>query len=47
LWRAVDESGAVLDLLSQTHRNISAAKIFFERLLINGDVSDVIHTDKL
>ena len=47
LWWAVDESGAVLDILLQTHRNTQAAKIFFERLLINYDVPDVIHTDKL
>jgi len=47
LWRAVDESGAVLDILLQTHRNTNAAKAFFERLLTNDDVPDVIHTDKL
>ncbi|MGY2897287.1 putative transposase [Deinococcus sp. UYEF24] len=47
LWRAVDESGAVLGILLQTHRNTNAAKIFFEQLLINYDVPDVIHTDKL
>ena len=47
LWRAVDESGAVLDIVLQTHRNADAAKIFFERLLINYDVPDVIHTDTL
>jgi putative transposase len=46
-WRAVDDSGAVLDILLQTHRNTQAAKTFFERLLINDDVSDVIHTEKL
>lgn len=47
LWRAVDESGAVLDILLQPHRNADAAKTFFERLLVNYDLPDVIHTDKL
>ncbi len=47
LWRAVDDTGAVLDILLQTHRNTHAAKTFFERLLINYDVPDVPHTDKL
>ena len=46
-WRAVDETGAVLDILLQPHRNTHAAKTFFERLLINDDVPDVIHTNKL
>ena len=30
-----------------THRDTHAAKTFFERLLVNDDVPDVIHTDKL
>ncbi|GGO29496.1 putative transposase [Deinococcus humi] len=47
LWRAVDESGAVLDILLQSHRDTQAAKTFFERLLVNHDVPNVIHTDKL
>lgn len=47
LWRAVDESGAVLDMLWQVHRNADAAKTFFEGLLVNAAVPDVIHTDKL
>ncbi|GGO29822.1 hypothetical protein GCM10008949_23830 [Deinococcus humi] len=47
LWRAVDRTGAVLDLLLQPHRDTQAAKSFFERLLVNHDVPDVIHTDKL
>ncbi len=47
LWRAALESGAVLDILLQPHRNADAAKTFFERLLTNDDVPDVIHTDKL
>ncbi|MGY2894324.1 transposase-like protein [Deinococcus sp. UYEF24] len=48
LWRAVEEFGAVLDILLQTHQNTQAAKTFFERLLINYDydVPDVIHPDK-
>ncbi len=37
----------MLDILVQTHRNTHAAKTFFERLLINHDVPDIIHTDKL
>jgi len=47
LWRAVDETGAVLDILLQPHRDTQAAKTFFERLLVNDDVPDIIHTDKL
>ncbi len=47
LWRAVDETGAVLDILLQPHRDTDAAKTFFERLLVNYDVPDVIYTDKL
>ncbi len=47
LWRAVDETGAVLDILLQHHRDAHAANTFFERLLVNYDVPDVIHTDKL
>ena len=33
LWRAVDQHGVVLDILVQAHRNASAAKRFFKRLL--------------
>jgi len=47
LWRAVDDSGAVLDLLLQARRDTQAAKTFFERLLVNDDVPDAIHSDKL
>lgn len=47
LWRAVDDSGAVLDLLLQARRDTQAAKTFLERLLVNYDVPEVIHTDKL
>ena len=33
LWRAVDQNGVVLDILVQSHRNATAAKRFFKRLL--------------
>jgi putative transposase len=33
LWRAVDQHGAVLDILVQQRRNGAAAKRFFKRLL--------------
>ena len=33
LWRAVDQHGAVLDILVQDRRNATAAKRFFKRLL--------------
>ena len=46
-WRAVDEFGAVLDVLLQARRDGHAAQTFFEQLLITYDVPDVIHTDKL
>ena len=39
------KSGAVLDILLQFHRNINIEKTFFECLLINYDVPNVIHTD--
>ncbi|BDP43343.1 hypothetical protein DAETH_33120 (plasmid) [Deinococcus aetherius] len=47
LWRAVDEHGAVLDLLLQPHRDTQAARTFFTRLLGEYKVPEVIHTDKL
>ena len=47
LWRDVDDSGAVLDLLVQDRRDTQAATTFLGRLLMNYDVPDVIHTDKL
>lgn len=47
LWRAVDESRAVLDILLQEHRDTEAAKSFFVRLLGEYDVPEIIHTDKL
>ena len=33
LWRAVDQEGAVLDILVLRRRNTKAAKRFFKRLL--------------
>ncbi|MCY1703977.1 IS6 family transposase [Deinococcus sp. SL84] len=47
LWRAVDEHGAVLDVLLQEHRDTEAAKTFFATLLITNEVPTAIHTDKL
>ena len=47
LWRAVDEYGAVLDVLLQEHRNTEVARSFFQRLLGEYDLPEVIHTDKL
>ena len=47
LWRAVDERGAVLDVFLQQHRDTGAAKSFFQRLLGEYDVPEIIHTDKL
>jgi len=47
LWRAVDEHGAVLDVLLQRHRDTDAARSFFERLLGEYDVPDTVYTDKL
>jgi len=47
LWRAVDEHGAVLDVLLQEHRDTEAAKTFFATLLITNEVPIAIHTDKL
>jgi putative transposase len=47
LWRAVDDHGAVLDVLLQRHRDTSAARGFFERLLAEYDVPETVCTDKL
>ena len=47
LWRAVDEHGAVLDILLQEHRGTEAAKSFFIRLLGKYHIPEAIHTDKL
>ena len=46
-WRAVDETGTVLDILLQEHRDTEAAKTFFTRLLSEYHVPEVIHTNKL
>ncbi len=37
LWRAIDEPGAVLNVLLQPHRDMQAAKPCFERVLVNDD----------
>ena len=47
LWRAVNEHGAVLDILLQPHRDTAAARTFLTRLLGEYEVPEVIHTDKL
>ena len=48
LWRAVDQHGAVLDILVQSRRNAKAAKRFFKKLLKGLQyVPRVIVTDKL
>jgi putative transposase len=48
LWRAVDQDGAVLDILVQSRRNKQAAKRFFQKLLKGlHSVPRVIITDKL
>jgi putative transposase len=48
LWRAVDQDGDVLDILVQRHRNKTAAKKFFRKLLKGLRYGPrVIITDKL
>lgn len=47
LWRAIDEHGAMLDVLLQRHRDTEAARSFFQRLLSEYDVPDTVCTDKL
>jgi putative transposase len=48
LWRAVDQDGAVLDILVQERRNGKAATRFFKRLLKSLQyMPRVIITDKL
>ncbi|WP_376967646.1 IS6 family transposase (plasmid) [Azospirillum sp. A26] len=48
LWRAIDQEGAVLDILVQSRRNTKAAKRFFRKLLKSlCYVPCVIVTDKL
>ena len=40
LWRAVDQHGAVLDILVQSRRNKAAAKTFFRKLLLDAFCPD-------
>ena len=47
LWRAIDATGDVLDILIQTHRNAKAAKRFFQRLVARFGEPRVVITDKL
>ncbi|PTA66380.1 IS6 family transposase [Deinococcus arcticus] len=47
LWRAVDEHGAVLDMLLQRCRDTEAARTFFAQLLGQYDTPEVIYTVKL
>ena len=47
LWPAVDEHGALLDLLLQPHLDTEAARTFFTPLLGEYATPEVIHTDKL
>src|SRR5438270_2764312 len=48
LWRAVDQTGVVLDILVQSRRNTKAATTFFKKLLKGLEyVPRVIITDKL
>jgi putative transposase len=47
LWRAINASGDVLDILVQTRRNAKAAKRFFQRLVSRFGEPRVVITDKL
>ncbi len=47
LWRAVNEHGEVLDVLLQEHRDTSAAKRFFRRLIDDHELPERIVTDGL
>ncbi|PSL18295.1 putative transposase [Shimia abyssi] len=47
LWRAIDASGDVLDILVQPRRNAKAAKRFFRRLIAQFGEPRVVITDKL
>ncbi len=47
LWRAIDATGDVLDILVQTRRNAKAAKRFFKRLIGQFGEPRVAVTDKL
>ena len=47
LWRAVNEHGEVLDVLLQEHRDTSAAKRFFRRLIDDQKLPERVVTDGL
>ncbi len=47
LWRAVNEYGEVLDVLLQAHRDTSAAKRFFRRLIDDQGLPERLVTDGL
>jgi len=48
LWRAVEQGGAILDILAQSRRNKAAARKFFRRLLKDrASVPRAVITDKL
>jgi len=47
LWRAVNEHGEVLDVLLQQHRDTSAAKRFFRRLIDDYELPERIVSDGL
>ncbi len=47
LWRAMNEYGEVLDVLLQKHRDTSAAKRFFHRLVDEQNLPERIVTDGL
>ena len=48
LWRAVDQSGNVLDILAQNRRDKAVARRFFRRLMkMTRAVPRVVVTDKL
>ena len=47
LWRAVDASGDVLDILVQAQRNAKAARRFLARLINRFGEARVVITDKL
>jgi putative transposase len=47
LWRAINECGEVLDVLLQEHRDTSAAKRFFGRLVDDQELPERVITDGL
>ena len=47
LWRLVNASGDLLDILAETRRNTKAAKRFMARLISQFCQSRVVNTDKL